>query len=233
MSDIHGFDLALETVLADIEARGPFAEVVVAGDLCLLGPAPGRSLDLLVAAGFTLLCGNADRELVDAAHGKWESAETGFALNQLGPRGVERLAALPFERRITPPGGVGPEHDLLVVHANPHDLESKLTPEMSDAETREVLGQTRAAAIAFGHHHVAFKRTVNHTLLVDVSAVGNPKDGDLRCKYGILAWGQESQGWSAEIVRLTYPLEETLDEMRRSGMPDPEYAIRRLLQASY
>jgi hypothetical protein len=39
--------------------------------------------------------------------------------------------------------------------------------------------------------------------------------------------------WTAEIVRIDYPLEETLDEMRQSGMPDAEDGIRRLLQASY
>ncbi|MEA2594744.1 MAG: hypothetical protein QOF01_1213, partial [Thermomicrobiales bacterium] len=42
MSDIHGFSLALETVLADIDLQGPFDEVVVAGDLCEVGPAPAE-----------------------------------------------------------------------------------------------------------------------------------------------------------------------------------------------
>ncbi len=40
MSDIHGFNLALETVLADLDAQGPFDEVIVAGDLCEVGPGP-------------------------------------------------------------------------------------------------------------------------------------------------------------------------------------------------
>jgi hypothetical protein len=44
MSDIHGFNFALETVLADLDQQGPFDEVVVAGDLCEVGPAPADVL---------------------------------------------------------------------------------------------------------------------------------------------------------------------------------------------
>jgi predicted phosphodiesterase len=233
MADVHGFDLALESVLEDIEARGGLDAVVVAGDLCLVGPAPGRSLQLLEATGFTLLRGNTDQYLVDAARGAWQSDEMDFALAQLGRAGVATLAALPFERRITPPGESDASRDLLIVHANPHNLETKLTHEMDDDQIRDVLGDTRAAAIAFGHHHIAFTRVVDGTLLVDVSAVGNPKDGDLRCKYGIFTWDRTVREWTAEIVRIDYPLEETLDEMRQSGMPDAKDVIRRLLQASY
>lgn len=234
MSDIHGFDLALATVLTDLKQRGPFDEVVVAGDLCEVGPAPGRVLAMLQAEGFTLIRGNTDQELVEAAAtGRSDSAEIAYALADIGDAGVATLAALPSARRITPPGGHPPADDLLVVHANPHDLETKMTLEMSDDELRAVLGEVPAAAIAFGHHHVAFTREVDGVLLADVSAVGNPKDGDLRAKYGILTWDEEGESWTAEIVRLEYPVDETSAEMRASGMPGAETAIRNLLKASY
>jgi predicted phosphodiesterase len=233
MSDIHGFDLALETVRGDLDARGPFDEIVVAGDLCLVGPAPGRVLERLAASDYTVLCGNTDRDIIAAASDVDPSAELAYALRQIEPRGVAYLAALPLARRITPLSGESPRDDLLVVHANPHDLERKITPEMSDAQVRAVLGDARAAVIAFGHHHVAFTRVVDGTLLVDVSAVGNPKDGDLRCKYGVLEWSPELRSWSAEITRLDYPVESTVAEMRRSGLPHAEAAIRTLLRATY
>src|SRR6476619_6341427 len=105
MSDIHGFDLALETVRADLEARGPFDEIVVAGDLCLVGPAPERVLDRLGDGNYTVLCGNTDRDIVAAASSADVPAEFAFALRQIEPRGVAYLATLPFARRITPPAG--------------------------------------------------------------------------------------------------------------------------------
>jgi hypothetical protein len=104
---------------------------------------------------------------------------------------------------------------------------------MSDDELRTVLRDTTAAVIAFGHHHVAYTRRLDGLQLVDVSAVGNPKDGDLRVKYGVFAWDGKTARWTSEIVKLDYPIDATIAEMRTSGMPDPEAAIQRLLRASY
>lgn len=233
MSDIHGFDLALETVLDDLTQRGPFDEVVVAGDLCVVGPAPKRVLEIVTERRFTVLQGNTDRDLVEYAKGQSGSAELDFALTQIGAAGIQFLASLPVEHRIVPPGGRPPHDDLLVVHANPRDLDTKLTPEMSDRQLRQVIGDARASAIAFGHHHVPFIRRLDGVLLIDVSAVGNPKDGDLRCAYAIIAWDPLAHDWTAEIMRLDYPVEESLSEMRRSGIPEPEWAIRQLLRAAY
>jgi predicted phosphodiesterase len=233
MSDVHGFDLALEAVLADLVHRGPFEQVVVAGDLCHGGPGPARALELLLDSGATLLLGNTDFELVEAAATGVVDEDQRFALDQLGASGISHLAGPPFSYRVTPPQGMSPDDDLLVVHANPHDLSQKIRPEMSDGEIVGVLGQVPASAVAFGHHHVSFIRHVAGKLLVDISAVGNPRDGDLRARYGILTWHRSGQSWSAEIVRVGYPLEETLAEMRASRMPRPERAIARLLKASY
>lgn len=233
MSDVHGFSLALEEVLADLAARGPFDAIAVAGDICEVGPDPAGALDRIRSGGYAVVQGNTDRDLALAAAGAFSSDELGFALQEIGTDGAAWLGALPMTTRITPPGGRSPDDDLLVCHANPHDLERKLTPEMSDREVREVLGGTRAGAITFGHHHVAHTRTIDGMLLVDVSAVGNPKDGDLRSAYGILAWGEDARQWRTEIVRIPYPIEATEAQMLASGMPHPDRAIRKLRRASY
>ena len=98
---------------------------------------------------------------------------------------------------------------------------------------REVLGDERPGALAFGHYHVCFTRRVDETLLVDVSAVGNPKDGDLRCKYGALTWDEATRSWQAELRKLPYPLDETAAQIRANSLPDPEKALKRLVKASY
>jgi predicted phosphodiesterase len=233
MSDVHGFTLALDEVLADLAGRGPFDATVVAGDICEVGPDPAGALERVRSGAFVVVQGNTDRDIALAANGAFSSDDIDFVLDHIGAEGAAWLGALPMTHRLTPPGGRSPDDDLLVCHANPHDLERKLTPEMSDREVREVLGDTVAGAIAFGHHHVAHTRTLDGMLLADVSAVGNPKDGDLRSAYGILAWDGASRRWRAEIVRVPYPLEATEEQMRTSGMPDPERAIRKLRRASY
>lgn len=233
MSDIHGYNLALETVLTDIAAQGPFDEVVVAGDLVEGGPGPADVLQMLQGRVLTVLRGNTDRDVVVGADEGWDDPAIGYVLDQIGEAGVEFLASLPFSRRITPPSGTSPDDDLLVVHANPRDLERQIAPSLSEREVDELLGRARAAAIAFGHIHIAYVRRLARTLLVDVSAVGNPKDRDLRCKYGVLTWDETARAWNAEIRRLPYPLEETVEQILRSELPNPEKTRKKLEKASY
>ena len=63
IADIHGNDLALEAVLADIAAHG-IEEVVNLGDH-LSGPLnAGRTADILMARDFPSVRGNHDRWLI-------------------------------------------------------------------------------------------------------------------------------------------------------------------------
>ncbi|MDQ3044426.1 MAG: metallophosphatase family protein [Chloroflexota bacterium] len=233
MSDIHGFNLALETVLAHIDVDGQFDQIVVAGDLCEGGPGPRQVVDLLQERDITALTGNTDRDLVQLASQGDASGDWRYTLSQLGPEGIAYLAERPFAHRIKPPGGTSPRDDLLVVHANPHDLDRKLDPTASDRELAEIVGETVAGAIAFGHIHICYVRRLAETLLVDVSAVGNPKDGDLRCKYGVLTWDLAADRWDAELRKLPYPIEATAEQIHGSGLAKPADTLRKLRKASY
>lgn len=237
MSDIHGFDRALETVLDDLERHEPLDAIVVAGDLCEVGPGPAEVIEILRGmAGdprWVVLQGNTDRDIVEATRDGYGRDGMDYAMDQIGPNGVSFLANLAFSHRITPPGGVSPDDDLLVVHANPHNLDDRLHPAATDAELNAVLGDTRARAVAFGHIHIAYVREVGEILLVDVSAVGNPKDGDLRCAYGIIEWDAGARRWWAAIHRIAYPLDETGSQIMASGLPNPEKTLKKLKKASY
>jgi predicted phosphodiesterase len=233
LSDIHGFSLALEVVRQDIQQQGPFDEIIVAGDLCVVGPDPQGVIDTLREEQWAVIRGNTDHDLVEAAEWATDLEEFGFWVDALSDTAMDFLATLPFSRRIMPPGGSGPAHELLVVHANPYDLTQPLDPKLADRELREIIGDEQAGAIAFGHIHIAYIRHLGGTMLVDVSAVGNPKDGDLRCKYGILTWDSNTQRWTAEVRRLDYPLEATEAQIRASGIPKPEKVISKLRKASY
>jgi predicted phosphodiesterase len=233
MSDIHGFHLAFETVLADLDKTGPYDDVVIAGDLFEMGPGPEIVLELLQARGYPAILGNTDEEIVNASKLGVADGETRYALDKIGPEGVAYLEKLPHSYRVSPPNGRGPEDDLLVVHANPRNLYDRIDPDLSDDELQEVIGGVQAAAIAFGHFHVSYIRSVGGRMLIDVSAVGNPKDGDLRCKYGVLTWDEAMRQWSGTIVKLPYPLSETKEAMRNSGMPNWEKAFKKLERASY
>jgi predicted phosphodiesterase len=233
MSDIHGFSLAFKSVLEDIDRQGLFDQIAIAGDLCELGPAPREVLEIIWARDFAVAQGNTDRELVHAAGDRNAGPELRYAIDRIGRDGLDYLASLPFSHRISPPDAGGLKDDLLVVHANPSNMDDPLPPDLDEAGVRDLVGNTMVAAIAFGHFHVSYIRQVDGLLLVDVSAVGNSKDGDLRCKYGILTWNDADRRWSAELRKLDYPLEATEAQIRQSGLPKPEKVIRKLRQASY
>jgi hypothetical protein len=98
---------------------------------------------------------------------------------------------------------------------------------------REIIGDTRAAVIAFGHIHIAYERRIDCLRLIDVSAVGNPKDEDLRSKWGLCTWHEAASEWRTELRYVDYPLAETIAQMEESGMPKWSKAASKLKRASY
>lgn len=230
MSDIHGFSLALDAVAGAIAALGPVDAVVVAGDLCEVGPDPAGVIDRLrTHPDWIVLKGNTDDDLVRAS----DDGENHWTLGQIGHDGVACLRSLPFQHQSRPPGRPSDDDSLLVVHANPHDLRDRLPPDASDDEVRETIGGSRFGALAFGHVHIAYQRTLDGRLLTDVSAVGNPKDGDLRCAFGSFTWDEQTGRWESAIHRIAYPVEATMGQIGLSGMPGAERVAERLLRASY
>ncbi len=230
MSDIHGFSLALDAVIGDMARIGDIDAVIVAGDLCEVGPDPLGVLDRLRAhPDWIILKGNTDDDLVTSAlDGEWT-----YAASEIGTVGVRWLASLPFSHRVHPPGHADDTRSLLVVHANPYDLRGRLDPTASDDELRGVISDAVFQTLAFGHVHISYRRQLDGRQLVDVSAVGNPKDGDLRCAYGILTWDEDEKDWLAEIRRLEYPLDETVAQIQTSSLPNPDKVARVLHRATY
>ena len=220
ISDIHGYSIALDRVLQDIDRCG-VDQIIVAGDLVESGPDPAGVLERITS-----------RNLI-AVHGNRDSKTAIWTEDQIGVEGKEFLAHLPFSYRVSPENAVHPEQDLLIVHANPFDFDHAIDPEADEAALDTLIGDTRAAVVAFGHIHISYIRRYGSMILADVSAVGNPKDGDLRSRWGLFTWESLSQSWTAEIRYVDYPIDETEAQIKASGMPKPQKRIRKLMKASY
>lgn len=226
MSDVHGNLPALRAVLDSLPQHDA---VVVAGDHCLDGPRPADVLDLLDDLGWSLVLGNTDRDIVapptDATDKKREVVQ--WTREELGSDRLERLASLPFS--VCVESGTG--ESVLVVHANPCNLDDHLRPTMSEDELRPYLQDVEASVLAFGHLHVPYVRPVGDVLLVDVSSVGHPKDHDRRAAYCVLTW--ENGCRSLTQYRVPYDVDVTVQQLQRSGMPYAAKQIRSLLAATY
>lgn len=229
ISDIHGYSLALDRVLENI-ADHDIEHIIVAGDVVESGPDPMGVLERLTSRDLVVVQGNTD---YDIAKRNRDTELAVWTERQIKKAGRRYLLDLPFEHRVTPPGANSPWQDLLVVHANPWDFNRAIPLNADQDDLDRLIGTTKAGVLAFGHIHIAYIRELPKMTLVDVSAVGNPKDRDLRSKWGLLTWSGDSLSWSAELKYVEYPLEETEAQIRASGMPRPEKRIKKLRAASY
>lgn len=231
ISDIHGNQLALEAVLRDLEEQPRCDELVIAGDLCLNGPRPREVLQIIRELHCPVIQGNVDLEVVTQAPEKGEKKRSvvGWTRERIGQKGIAYLADLPFSYRVENPAG----RDLLVVHANPLNMEDALFPNADDTALENLLGglDERIGMLVFGHLHIAYTRRWSELLLADVASCGLPRDGDLRAAYGILTWQEER--WEAELRRVPYDVQAVVRQIESCGMPHAKKRIKVLLEAHY
>jgi predicted phosphodiesterase len=248
-SDVHGNLAALDAVLADIEQQPDIDQIIFAGDLCLLGPRPAECLARLEAEGIGAIYGNTDQwipqpppiaEEMDAAtQERWRYLHElcHWTAEQLGPMGLAWLRTLPFQRRASPT--VQARDDLMIVHANPLDVNQLIYPaeteqrerfgqvRQSDSELALLLKDTLTGVIAYGHLHIPGVRRWQQIELVNVSSVSLPADGDPRAKYALFTW-DEPGGWSYEHRRIAYPVADEVRAYEQNRPPGWETAVAQL-----
>ncbi|MBO0779933.1 MAG: metallophosphoesterase family protein [Ktedonobacteraceae bacterium] len=231
IADIHGNQLALEAVLQDLAQQPKIDQLVIAGDLCLNGPCPAEVLEIVRSLNCPVLQGNVDSEVVSdkPRRGEKKSNMIAWVRKQIGDAGLAYLAALPFSHLVNNPSG----SDLLVVHANPLNQDEAIFPTAPDSMLEHFLDglDKTIGALAFGHYHVAYQKRWRHLLLVDTGSCGLPRDEDLRAAYVILTWRDGT--WQAEHRRIPYDVKAVVQQIKKSGMPNPEKRIKVLTTARY
>jgi predicted phosphodiesterase len=246
-SDVHGNLTALEAVLEDVEEQEGIDEIVFAGDLCLFGPRPRACLDLIRDRDeeISSLYGNTDEwingppllsddieEEERERHRRIHDVAS-WTQEQLSEMDRAWLRELPFQRRISP--SVNPQHDLLVVHANPQDVNQLIFPpedrqkelygkiRQSDDDLHFFLDNIVTGILAFGHLHIPFVRRWSRMDLVNVSSVSMPGDGDPRAKYALFAW--DGDRWHVEHRYVDYDVDAEIEAWRSRQPPGWEESV--------
>lgn len=236
ISDTHGNLPAFEAVLQDIERLGPDL-VVMAGDFAFGGPWPSECIDLVRSRGIPAVRGNTDEFLVEVATGGTRPAQVDdprlrhldnpamaeryrWCAERLTREQVEYLASLPLRYAVPAPTGAV----LVVVHATPWSAHPVVPPNAPREQLEELLERSGGAALAYGHIHVQVRWELDGRLVVAVGSVGLPFDGDQRAAYTVLEWNGER--WGVTFRRVAYPVEQTIEALRSSGMPGAELQVR-------
>lgn len=249
-SDVHGNLTGLEAVLRDIDKQQPDL-IVFAGDLCLMGARPSACITLLQSRkDIVSIHGNTDLMIgrtisppddADEAtrarfqefklKGEWTKA-------QLTAEQLAWLHDLPFSLRLSPTSDA--RQDLLIVHANPKDVDGPILPtdevqqerfgkvsrSQPDEELELLLGDVTAEVIAYGHVHLPNLRQWGQITLANISSVSLPMDADTRAKYGLLVWGDGR--WLIEHRFVEYDLEAEKTALQQTKQPGWEYVVKRL-----
>ena len=191
LSDIHGVMPALTAVLAEPDVAAADL-IVLTGDLAA-GPQPVETLDRLVALGdrAVWIRGNADRELVESAHGErtdMPDEVSAWAAGELLPDQVERLAELPLSRTIAVTG-LG---EVLFCHATPRDDEEVVVADSRLDRWQQVFEGVPAevSAVVCGHTHMPFIRLAHGRLVINPGSVGMPY-GQPGAHWALLGPGAE------------------------------------------
>lgn len=232
ISDTHGNVRALDAVLADLDATGPYDLVVMGGDVAFGGARPADCIDRIRERGYPAVRGNTDEFIVEVATGGRIPARVAhesqrhtasepllqryrWTAQHLSAEHIEYLARLPLVRVIPAPGG----RALTVVHATPWNAHETLTASAPVESLRQMLDRAGGQALVYGHIHVQYHQRIDGRLVAAVGSVGLPFDGDPRAAYAVLTF---DDGWSIEFRRVAYDVERAIEELLASGFPGAE-----------
>jgi predicted phosphodiesterase len=242
LSDIHGNSIALDAVLADVQARGGVDGYWVLGDLVALGHDPVGVLERLTALpNVQYVRGNTDRyvttgdrpppTLADAAADPGliatvvEIAGT-FAWTQgaLTASGwLDWLQRLPLELRVALPDGT----HVLGVHASPgRDDGMGIAPEMPDDVIQACLQECTADLVCVGHTHRSMNRQVSQWHVVNLGSVSNPPTGERRASYALLR--ATEAGYRLEHCLVEYDRQAVINTLERMRHPGAAFIIKHL-----
>ncbi len=242
LSDIHGNEIALHAVLADIAGVGGVDAYWILGDLVALGPEPIRTLDILSALpNVRFVRGNTDRyvctgdrpspsieeaksnpDLLDALV---EVANT-FAWTQgmvTASGWLQWLQDLPLEMRITLPDGTR----FLGVHASPgQDDGSGISSDRDAAEIAGQLTDSGADLICVGHTHRPWESKIQGIHIVNLGSVSLSLTDDKYASYVLL--NADAGMYTVEHRRVRYDRGAVIDQLNRIGHPGRGYLIKHL-----
>jgi predicted phosphodiesterase len=177
VSDIHGNDAALATVVADLERLG-ITDVVCLGDVAQGGPEPADVLDRLAVLGWPVILGNDDAFLLEVPDSSPEAITEAqlerreWTLAQLSQAHLDYISSFLPTLDVELDGGL----TLRAFHGSPHSFDDVLLPETPDAHAERLLGGSGVDLLAGGHTHLQWTRYVDGALYVNPGSVGRAYD---------------------------------------------------------
>jgi len=236
LSDIHGNQVAFETVLQEL-AQEPIDQIVCLGDVAALGPQPHEVLERLRQLDCPVVLGNTDAWLLRPAGVKTSDSEilaaiTAWCAEQLTPEDRSYLQTfvplleLPLDK----------ERRLLCYHGSPLSFDDVIAATTPDTDVQAMLAGYSAAVLVGGHTHIQMLRRYQDAHLINVGSIGlagvNAGSPELPmnrhvhwAEYGVLS--VEKGRLSIDLRRTPVNVAAVLEAGRSSGMPYLDWWIQK------
>jgi predicted phosphodiesterase len=236
LSDIHANLEAFQAVLADIDKQ-KINMILTLGDNVGYGPDPGKVVYLLQERRIATIMGNHERAVANTRNLKWFNPAARQALEatigMLSSEAIDHISALPKSMI---------HFGIRFVHGFPPSSPMIYLFQVSDAKIDRALKKMEESICFVGHTHdltliVNDGGTVKHNgfprgttrlhrdkkYIINIGSVGQPRDGNLDAKYGIL----DVDKMEIELRYIEYEREKTAAKIIKAGLPS-QYADRLL-----
>jgi putative phosphoesterase len=173
IADIHGNNLALDTVLAQLDLRGADT-IVCLGDVAMLGPQPAESIATLQALQIPVVMGNTDAWFFGGDQPGPETALlAGWCREQVSRDDIDYVQSFAPSIEIALVDGL----QLLACHATPRNFDEVISAGTPTSEVQTMLNGASQDLVAGGHTHVQLLRQINQQRFVNPGSVGLPGIG--------------------------------------------------------
>ena len=232
ISDIHGNFVALEAVLAAIEAQN-IEHIICLGDVAATGPQPQQVIARLRSLNCPVVMGNTDAWLLEP---QLKETDDIFAqrLQDIEFWGAQQLSTVDkqylqtFQPTIEYPLTEGKK--LLGYHGSPLSFHDIILPTTPDEELNKFFEGYQASLLVGGHTHTQMFRRYRDMLVLNPGSVGLPIDrvwprDEIRnppwAEYAII----QSDGnlLNVELHRTPFNVQAFIQAVLASGMPHAEW----------
>ena len=216
LSDIHGNDIALKAVLAEVKSAG-IDRLFVLGDFVGYYYNPHEVLAQLASFTTTMVRGNHETMMEVSRHNEKAAAEirakygsgVAHALTKLSSTQVDELLALPETRSVTMDGVT-----FLLCHGSPWANDEYIYPDASEEVLRKCASED-ADFILLGHTHRPFMYTHDGKVVLNPGSVGQPRDIGSLASWAII----DTTNRSVMQQRTVFDVTPVVEEAQRT---DPE-----------
>jgi putative phosphoesterase len=234
ISDMHGNCVALDAVLADIQAHA-VDQIVCLGDAVQGGPQPAQVVARLRELDCPVVLGNADAFLLTGDDGNeavtaQQEAVREWSLAQLSEADRAFIAAFQPTVEIALPGN----RRLLCFHGSPTSFHDIIFPDTPEDEVRGYLGASLPAILTGGHTHLQQIRRLDDSLFFNPGSVGfvyntRQPGGSLHAdpwaEYAIVS--ADEARFSIEFCRVPFDVAAWTRATLASGIPDAATMVTR------